>query len=101
MEDYAGAKQDFAVRAGAVMQEQIFTPEQFTEVYRSIHETLDIAYPLTDARRTLLEEAAHKIEGVVPNLDQRVNQSHQEELELAQRLWDGKGHEQGQSFAGF
>ena len=100
-EDYASAKQDFAVRSGAVTREQIFTPEQLTEVYRSIHETLDSAYPLTDARRSLLEDAAHQMEGIVPDLEQRVSQSNQEELELAQKLEDGGDYEQGQSFAGF
>ena len=97
MEDYASAKQDFAVRSGMIMREQIFTPEQLTEVYSSIHETLDNAYPLTDARRTLLEEASHQIEDVVPDLQQRVSRSNQEELELEA----GGGYEQGQSFTGF
>ena len=99
--DYAGAKQDFAVRSGMIMGARIFTPEQLIEVYRSIHETLDSAYPLTDARRTLLEEASHQIEGAVPDLQQRVSQSNQEELELAQELEAGGDYEQGQSFAGF
>ena len=98
MENYTGAKQDFAVRSGAVTREQIFTPEQLAEVYRSIHETLDSEYPITDARKTLLEEASHQIEDVVPDLEQRVSQSNQQELELAQEL-EG-GYEQGQSFAG-
>ena len=94
MESYAGAKQDFAVRSGAVMREQIFTPEQLTEVYRSIHETLDSGYPITDARKALLEGASQQIESVVPDLEQRVSQSNQQELE------GGAEHEQGQSFAG-
>ena len=100
MENYAGAKQDFAVRSGAVTREQIFTPEQLTEVYRSIHETLDSGYPITDARKALLEGASHQIEGVVPDLEQRVSQSNQQELELAQELEGGAEYEQGQSFVG-
>lgn len=28
IEDYTGAKQDFAIRSGLIMQEQAFTPEQ-------------------------------------------------------------------------
>ena len=100
MEDYAGAKQDFAVRSGAVTQERIFTPEQLTEVYRSIQETLESGYPITDARRALLEGASHQIESGVPDLNQRVSQSSQEELELAQQLEGGEEYEQGQSLAG-
>ena len=100
MENYYGAKQDFAVRSGAVTREQIFTPEQLAEVYRSIHETLDNGYPITDARKELLEGVSHQIESVVPDLEQRVTQSNQEELELAQDLEGGAEYEQGQSFAG-
>lgn len=99
--DYTAAKQDFAVRSGAVMREQIFTPEQLAEVYRSIHETLDNAYPITDGRKKLLEEASKQIEGAVPDLEQRVYQSNQAELELALRLEDGAGQGQGQTFSGF
>ena len=100
MENYAGAKQDFAVRSGAFTREQIFTPEQLAEVYRSIHETLDSGYPITDARKELLEGASHQIETVVPDLEQRVSQSNQQEVELAQELEGGEEYEQGQSFAG-
>lgn len=41
---YASAKRDFTVRSGLVPRNALFTPEQLTEVYRSIHETLDSAY---------------------------------------------------------
>ena len=41
------AKQDFATRSGLVDRSALFTPEQLTEVYRCIHETLEsvIGYP--------------------------------------------------------
>ena len=65
------------------MLEPIFTPEQLAEIYRSIHETLESAYPITDARRALLEEASRKIESAVPDLERRVHRSNQEEMELA------------------
>lgn len=95
MEDYTAAKQDFSIRSGAIMQEQIFTSDQLTEVYRSIHETLDSGYPLTDTRRLLLEEAAHQIEEAVSDLNQRVFQSNQQELEQAQKLEDDAEDQQG------
>ena len=65
------------------MKNPIFTPEQLAEVYRSIHETLESAYPITDARRVLLEGASRRIEDAVPDLERRVCRSNQEELELA------------------
>ena len=32
MENYAGAKQDFAIRSGLIQKERLFTPEQMTEI---------------------------------------------------------------------
>ena len=79
---YAAAKQDFAVRSGLVPRNALFTPEQLTEIYRSIHETLDAAYPLTDTRRKHLESATGQIERGVPDLEERVELSSQREAEL-------------------
>ena len=84
--DYAGAKRDFALRAGLIDRDMLFSPEQLTEVYRAIHETLDGAYPITVERSKLLESAAEQIERVVPDLNQRVDQSNQRELELDMEL---------------
>ena len=81
-QDYAGAKQDFALRVGLIDRDELFSPEQLTELYRSIHETLDGEYAITEERRKLLESAAEQIVRGVPDLEQRVNRSNQQELEL-------------------
>ena len=81
-DSYTAAKQDFAVRSGLVQDGALFTPEQLAEVYRSIHETLDSDYPITEERRKLLESAAGQIERTVPDLEDRVEQSNQKEVEL-------------------
>ncbi len=78
---YQSAKQDFTTRSGLLPSSTLFTKEQLTEVYRSIHETLDGEYPITDERRKLLESAAGQIEDVVPDLDEQVNLSNQAELD--------------------
>jgi len=81
--NFAGAKTDFAVRANLIDRGILFSPEQMTEMYRSIHETLDSVYPMTGERQKLLESAAEQIERTVPDLDRRVDLSNQRELELA------------------
>ena len=81
-DSYTAAKRDFAVRSGLVPGDAIFSPEQLTEVYRSIHETLDSGYPITDERQKCLESAAEQIERSVPDLAARVEQSNQKEVEL-------------------
>ena len=79
---YASAKRDFAVRSGLIPGDALFSPEQLTEVYRSIHETLDSGYPITDERQKCLESVAEQIERSVPDLAARVEQSNQKEVEL-------------------
>ena len=81
-DSYTAAKQDFAVRSGLVPGGALFEPEQMTEIYRCIHETLDSEYPITEERRKLLESAVEQIERTVPDLAQRVEQSNQKELDL-------------------
>lgn len=43
-ENYAGAKQDFAIRAGLISKQQIFNQEQLIEIYRCCSDTLDAGY---------------------------------------------------------
>lgn len=47
---------------GLLPSNALFNQEQLTEIYCSIHETLDGNGPLTDARRKALESAACQIE---------------------------------------
>lgn len=83
--DYEAAKQDFAIRAGLVERHRIFNDQQLAEVYRSIHETLESEYPITAEREKLLKEAAEQIEYAVPDLESRVLESNQKELEAAEQ----------------
>ena len=69
---------------------RVLSPEQMTEVYRCIHETLESDYPITDNRRKILESAASQIEQSVYDLKDRVNQSNLGEMELG-----GDHHVQG------
>ena len=60
-ESYIAAKQNFAVRSGLVDKNQLFTPEQLTEVYRSIQEAFDSGN-LSSEQENLLEEVRDKIQ---------------------------------------
>ena len=80
--NYEGAQQDFVERSGLIAQDRLFTNEQLAEIYRCIHETLDSGYPITDSRREILQNACTQIENAVSNLDELVQASNQEELEL-------------------
>ena len=86
---YEAAKLDFACRAGLVDEHRQFTDDQLVELYRCVRETLEGEYPLTRERRELLERAAVQIENSVNDLDERVSQSNQRELEEAEGQADG------------
>lgn len=86
---YEAAKLDFACRAGLVDEHRQFTDDQLVELYRCVRETLEGEYPLTRERRELLEQAAVQIENSVNDLDDRVSQSNQRELEEAEGQADG------------
>ena len=86
---YEAAKLDFACRAGLVDEHRQFTDDQLVELYRCVREALEGEYPLTRERRELLEQAAVQIEDSVEDLDERVSQSNQRELEEAEGQADG------------
>ncbi len=80
IDGYIAAKQNFATRSGLI-HSTLFAPEQLKEIYRSIHETLESAYPITDERQKYLEQAASQIESTIPDLETRVALSNQKEME--------------------
>ena len=41
MENYDAAKQDFATRSGLIPKEQLFSPEQLTEIFRCCADSVD------------------------------------------------------------
>lgn len=82
--DYQAAKRDFAVRSGLLEKHQLFSKEQLAEIYRCVYETLENHEPITAERQKLLEGVAGQIESAVPDLEERVNQSNQKELEMAE-----------------
>jgi len=66
--DYSGAKQDFAVRCGLINGENLFTPEQFVEIYRRCSESLNENFHLSWEQEQVLENIQQQIEELVPDL---------------------------------
>lgn len=75
MEDYAGAKQDFAVRSGLIQKAQLFSLEQLTEIYRCCADSVDgDFFELTGEQEKMIRSVQQKIEECVPDLDERIRQ---------------------------
>lgn len=70
--DYDAAKKDFAIRSGLILKQQIFSPEQLTEAFLCIQDTLDHEYNITYEQEKLLKETQEQISDIVPDLTERV-----------------------------
>lgn len=81
--NYEGAKQDFAIRAGLVDRNLLFIPEQMTEIYRCVSEKLENSCYAGDKRQQLLEEIRRQIEYGVPNLEELISQTNQNEINMS------------------
>lgn len=83
MEDYAAAKRDFAVRSGLVAKDELFSPEQLTEVYRCVHETLESGNFIRRDQQDILCNICQQIAYSVPDLEERLELAKQQDLEQA------------------
>ena len=81
--NYEGAKQDFAIRAGLVDRNLLFIPEQMTEIYRCVSEKLENSCYAGDKRQQMLEEIRCQIEYGVPNLQELISQTNQNEINMS------------------
>ena len=75
MENYDEAKQDFATRSGLVRKEQLFSPEQMTEIYRCCADSVDgDFFDLTAEQEKVIRSVQQQIEDCVPNVVERIRQ---------------------------
>ena len=75
MEKYDEAKQDFATRSGLIQKEQLFNPEQLTEIYRCCTDSVnEDFFELTDKQVELIHSVQQQIEVCVPDLNERIRQ---------------------------
>lgn len=75
MENYDAAKQDFATRSGLIQTEQLFSPEQLTEIYRCCADSVDGEFfALTDKQEKVIHSIQQQIEVCVPDLNERIRQ---------------------------
>ena len=85
MENYDAAKQDFATRSGLIQTEQLFSPEQLTEIYRCCTDSVnEDFFELTDKQVELIHSVQQQIEICVPDLDERVRQQEDAQERVSQ-----------------
>ena len=80
--DFQSAKQDFAVRSGLISKAQLFSPEQLTELYRATDFLLEEGPELEEKQLKAIQKARTKIEYVVPDLQDRLEQGQEQEPQM-------------------
>ena len=80
--NYQAAKQNFAVRSGLISRAQIFSPEQLAELYRATDFLLEEGPELDEKQLRALQDARTKIEYAVPDLQSRLEQAQNQELQM-------------------
>lgn len=66
--NYAAAKQDFALRAGLIPSERLFSDAQLAEIHCCITTALENDASITDAQLSMLSATARQIEDYIPSL---------------------------------
>ena len=80
-ENYAGAKQDFAIRAGLISKQQIFNQEQLVEIYRCCSDTLDTGFDLTAEQEKCIRGVQEQIAIAAPDALNRIREQEQHPME--------------------
>ncbi len=68
---YQEAKQDFAVRAGLVQSERLFSEAQLAEIYRSVQQTLYTDLELTRVQEKTLQTVSDQIMELLPRIAEK------------------------------
>ena len=80
-ENYVGAKQDFAIRAGLISKQQIFNQEQLIEIYRCCSDTLDAGFDLTAKQEKCIRGVQEQIAIAAPDALERIREQEQHPME--------------------
>ena len=80
-DNYTGAKQDFAIRAGLVSKQLIFNEAQLTEIYRCCTDTLDAGVDLTVDQEQCIKSVQEQILRGMPNILERMREQEQHSMD--------------------
>lgn len=87
IDDYAAAKQDFAIRSGLILRDKLFAPEQLTAIYTCIDGVLEGTHKnFTFEEEKEIQVIRDKIANILPDLDQRIAKIEQENKSLHQSM---------------
>jgi hypothetical protein len=72
LDGYEAAKQDFAIRAGLVEKQRLFSDNQLLDIYRSVSAALDDGYDLTQAEEKNFSSIQKQIKSLFPDINEQI-----------------------------
>ena len=84
LDAYEAAKQDFAIRAGMIQNQRLFSNDQLLRIYQSVNDTLDAGCELTQEDRCTLSDVREQIEDILPDVKQRIAEIQQKIIDPMQ-----------------
>ncbi|MEA5040268.1 hypothetical protein SDC9_114894 [bioreactor metagenome] len=72
LDAYEAAKQDFAIRAGLIQDQRLFSSDQLLNIYQSINNTFEAGYDLTQEDKQNLSDIQEQIEDILPDVNERI-----------------------------
>ncbi len=84
LDGYRSAKQDFAIRAGLIEKQRLFSDAQLLDIYQSINETFDAGCDLIQENEENLIGIQKQIEGLLPDIKDQIAALHQTDAEPVQ-----------------
>jgi hypothetical protein len=74
LDSYTEAKLDFAVRAGLIEKQRIFTNAQLVDIYQSVNDTFETGYELSQENTKNLTKIQSQIEEILPDIKEKMNE---------------------------
>lgn len=84
LDNYSDAKQDFAIRAGLIEKQRLFTNKQLIDIYQSVNDTFEAGYELTEKDAQQLTDIQLQIEAIIPDINQQIYEMTEESLRRSQ-----------------
>jgi len=84
LDAYAAAKRDFAVRAGLIEKQLLFSNDQLLNIYQSINNTFEAGCNLTQEDEKNLSGIQDQIEDILPDVKERIAAIQQKALDAMQ-----------------
>ena len=85
-EDYERAKEDFVKRSELLPESQIFSADEWFELYRCVEDTLSAGFELSSDVENILADVKEKLKESIPDFDKRLTTLDEQDQQQEQKM---------------